>query len=89
MVGLRSVEHAALAHSQAMGHDMRDIDRTGIAKPLAQFLTRVTSAGGALHVSWDVDFLAPSMAPALGTNVPGGATIREAHLVMEMLPKAD
>ena len=69
-VGLRSVEHAALAHSQAMGHDMRDIDRTGIAKPLAQFLTRVTSAGGALHVSWDVDFLAPQWPPPSAPMCP-------------------
>ena len=38
-----------------------------------------------LHVSLDVDFLDPSVAPAVGTTVPGGATVREAHLVMEML----
>ena len=38
-----------------------------------------------LHVSLDVDFLDPSIAPAVGTTVPGGATFREAHLVMEML----
>ena len=40
---------------------------------------------GLLHVSFDVDFLDPSIAPAVGTTVPGGATFREAHLVMEML----
>ena len=80
MVGLRSVdpaEHAALVHSQIARHDMRDIDETGIAKPLAQFLTRVASAGETRHVSLDVsldvDFLDPSVAPAVGTNVPGGA----------------
>jgi arginase len=38
-----------------------------------------------LHVSLDVDFLDPSIAPAVGTTVPGGATFREAHLIMEML----
>ena len=38
-----------------------------------------------LHVSLDVDFLDPSVAPAVGTTVPGGATIREGHLVMEMI----
>ena len=40
---------------------------------------------GALHVSLDVDFLDPAIAPAVGTCVPGGATFREAHLIMEML----
>ena len=38
-----------------------------------------------LHVSLDVDFLDPEIAPAVGTTVPGGATFREAHLIMEML----
>jgi arginase len=38
-----------------------------------------------LHVSLDVDFLDPAAAPAVGTTVPGGATVREGHLVMEML----
>jgi arginase len=32
-----------------------------------------------------VDDLDPSVAPGVGTTVPGGATYREAHLVMEML----
>jgi arginase len=32
-----------------------------------------------------VDFLDPAIAPAVGTTVPGGATYREAHLIMEML----
>jgi arginase len=64
---------------------MREIDEHGIARPLSEFLTRVSAAGGMLHVSLDVDFLDPSVAPAVGTTVPGGATVREAHLVMEML----
>ena len=41
-----------------------------------------------LHVSLDVDFLDPGVAPGVGTTVPGGATFREAHLVMEMLHDA-
>ena len=45
----------------------------------------VIARRGALHVSLDVDFLDPTIAPAVGTTVPGGATFREAHLVMEML----
>jgi len=45
----------------------------------------VVEADGLLHVSLDVDFLDPGIAPGVGTTVPGGATFREAHLVMEML----
>jgi arginase len=37
------------------------------------------------HVSFDVDFLDPSIAPGVGTTVPGGPNYREAQLVMEMI----
>ena len=87
-IGLRSVdaaEKAALAEAGAHLTDMRAIDEGGIAAPLRAFLARVAEAGGRLHVSLDVDFLDPSIAPAVGTTVPGGATFREGHLVMEML----
>lgn len=87
-LGLRSVdaaEKAALARHPFDLHDMRAIDERGIATPLRAFLDRVAEAGGALHVSLDVDFLDPGLAPAVGTTVPGGATLREAHLVMEIL----
>ena len=88
MLGLRSVdaqERAALEQTDVSYVDMRMIDEHGIAKPLATFLEQVAAANGLLHVSLDVDFLDPSIAPAVGTTVPGGATMREAHLVMEMI----
>ncbi|WP_170557769.1 arginase [Ruegeria atlantica] len=88
MIGLRSVdpaERARLEQDQAMLADMRSIDEHGIKTPLIAFLDRVRAANGILHVSLDVDFLDPSIAPAVGTTVPGGATEREAHLVMELL----
>ncbi len=88
ILGLRSVdrpEREVLQQSSIQYHDMRVIDEGGIARPLAAFLGHVAKEGGALHVSLDVDFLDPSFAPAVGTTVPGGATMREAHLVMEMI----
>lgn len=88
MIGLRSVdtpERLALEASGIHRHDMRDIDENGIVGPLNRFLERVSAANGLLHVSLDVDFLDPSVAPAVGTTVPGGATVREAHLICEML----
>ncbi|MCT8160498.1 arginase [Pseudoruegeria sp. SHC-113] len=88
LMGIRSVDRAENAALQGSGmtvHDMRDIDENGIARPLAAFLDRVRAANGMLHVSLDVDFLDPAVAPAVGTTVPGGATVREAHLVMEHL----
>ncbi|MEM5494334.1 arginase [Hoeflea sp. AS16] len=88
LFGIRSVdpdEHKALREHGIAPVDMRELDERGFIAPLSAFLDRVRSANGLLHVSLDVDFLDPSIAPAVGTTVPGGATFREAHLVMEML----
>ena len=88
MFGIRSVdpaEQAAMQERDIAVNDMRVIDEFGIAKPLREFLARCRQEAGMLHVSLDVDFLDPAIAPAVGTTVPGGATFREAHLVMELL----
>ncbi len=88
LLGLRSVdapERAALQNSKIICHDMRAIDEHGIGPLLAAFLAKVKGAHGLLHVSLDVDFIDPIFAPAVGTTVPGGATLREAHLAMEMI----
>lgn len=92
MMGIRSVdpvENARLAETPIDVHDMRAIDENGIVTPLRNFLQRVKAANGLLHVSLDVDFLDPTIAPAVGTTVPGGATFREAHLIMETLCDSD
>lgn len=88
MMGLRSVDDAervSLQKTNVQTYDMRRIDEDGVVKPIREFLERVVAANGRLHLSFDVDFLDPSIAPAVGTTVPGGATFREAHLIMEML----
>lgn len=88
LFGIRSVdpeEHAALLDHDIAPVDMRALDERGVVAPLREFLDRVAAADGLLHVSLDVDFLDPSIAPAVGTTVPGGTTFREAHLVMELL----
>ncbi|NIA70543.1 arginase [Pelagibius litoralis] len=92
MIGLRSVdavEKQMLKGSEMSAIDMRVIDEHGIAKPLSAFLDKVAAANGMLHVSLDVDFLDPTIAPAVGTTVPGGATFREAHHVMEILHESE
>lgn len=88
MMGVRSVDPAerlALRQAQIVVHDMRSIDENGIVSLLLPFLDRVELSGGLLHVSLDVDFLDPGIAPGVGTTVPGGASFREAHLIMELL----
>jgi arginase len=65
--------------------DMRRLDEFGASALMRRFIERVRERNGVLHVSLDVDFLDPLLAPGVGTTVPGGATFREAHLIMEML----
>lgn len=68
--------------------DMRQIDENGVSLLMRDFLKKIRQENGVLHVSLDVDFLDPGIAPGVGTTVPGGATYREAHLVMELLEDA-
>lgn len=86
--GIRSVdpqERELVAANGVNVFDMRSIDEMGVAAIMRRILETVRDANGLLHVSFDVDFLDPDVAPGVGTTVPGGATFREAHLVMEML----
>lgn len=68
--------------------DMRMIDEHGATLPIRRLIDRVAEAEGHLHLSLDIDAMDPSIAPAVGTTVPGGLTYREAHLVMETLHDA-
>ena len=71
MMGIRSVDPAEKEHlssSKIAVHDMRAIDEFGIVRPLRAFLERVKNENGALHLSLDVDFLDPQIAPAVEHN---------------------
>ncbi len=88
LFGIRSIDTTERVLLRERGIDvidMRQIDEFGVAKLMRRIIERVQKANGVLHVSFDVDFIDPSLAPGVGTTVPGGATYREAHLVMEML----
>lgn len=64
---------------------MRDIDRQGLETVVRQHVDALLSRCTHLHVSFDVDFVDPDIAPGVGTPVRGGPTYRDAHLVMELL----
>lgn len=65
--------------------DMRAIDEFGVGVLIRRVVERVRARNGVLHLSFDIDFLDPAIAPGVGTTVQGGATYREAHLIMELL----
>ena len=88
LFGIRSIdplEKALVRDRRIAVADMRAIDEFGVGVLIRRVIEKVAARGGVLHVSFDVDFLDPAVAPGVGTTVPGGATYREAHLVMELL----
>lgn len=88
LFGIRSIDSGERKLLRARGVDvidMRLLDEFGAAVLIRRVIERVQARNGLLHVSLDVDFLDPSLAPGVGTPVPGGATFREAHLLMELL----
>ncbi|MDR6936897.1 MULTISPECIES: arginase [unclassified Luteibacter] len=86
-IGIRSVDEGEKRFVHEVGldiYDMRYIDEIGIKAAMEEALAGVDEDTH-LHVSFDVDFLDPSIAPGVGTTVRGGPNYREAQLVMEMI----
>jgi arginase len=86
-VGIRSVDQGEkrLVHEQGIEvFDMRYVDEVGMRRTLEVALEGM-APNTHLHVSFDVDFLDPDIAPGVGTTVPGGPSYREAQLCMEMI----
>ena len=86
-IGIRSVDagEKRFVHQQGLEvFDMRYIDEMGMRHTMEQALAGMDDKTH-LHVSFDVDFLDPEIAPGVGTTVPGGPTYREAQLCMEMI----
>lgn len=88
LFGIRSIdklEKELVKQRKVSLIDMRQIDEFGVGVLIRRVIDRVKARNGVLHVSLDVDFLDPITAPGVGTMVQGGATYREAHLIMELL----
>jgi arginase len=86
-IGIRCVDEGEKRLVHDMGievFDMRYIDEMGMRQAMALAIEGI-DANTHLHVSLDVDFLDPDIAPGVGTTVRGGPTYREAQLCMEMI----
>jgi arginase len=86
-IGIRSVDPGEKRFVHEAGlevFDMRYIDEMGMRHTMELALATLDDKTH-LHVSFDVDFLDPDIAPGVGTTVPGGPTYREAQLCMEMI----
>ncbi|HET7792106.1 MAG TPA: arginase [Rhizobacter sp.] len=86
-IGIRSVDEGEKRFVHEMDlevFDMRYIDEMGMRHTMELALATL-DVNTHLHVSFDVDFLDPPIAPGVGTTVLGGPTYREAQLCMEMI----
>jgi arginase len=86
-IGIRSVDQGEKRFVHEIGlevFDMRYIDEMGMRQTMEVALAGL-DRNTHLHVSFDVDFLDPDIAPGVGTTVAGGPSYREAQLCMEMV----
>ncbi len=86
-IGLRSVdpgEKRLVRELDVEVFDMRYLDELGMRRTMLEALKGVDD-NTHVHVSLDLDFLDPDIAPGVGTPVRGGPTYREGQLCMEMV----
>lgn len=88
LIGIRSIDTLERGLIKELGlpvYTMTDIDRKGVNFLINKILKELKQNVDHIHVSFDLDSVDPSIAPGVGTPVPGGLSYRETHLVMETI----
>jgi arginase len=88
VIGARSIDPLEAERVRDRGlrvHTMADMRRRGIAAVTAAALAAAAQDGAHLHVSFDVDFLDPSVAPGTGLHEPGGPSLAEAETCLRQI----
>ncbi len=88
LIGVRSIdgpEKVNIKKLKPVVYTMADIDKLGIHRVISKVLKQFKEKVDHIHVSFDLDSVDPSVAPGVGTPVPGGLSYRETHLLMESI----
>lgn len=88
LIGIRSIDEAEKVNIKKLKvpiYTMNHIDKLGIHRIIAKVLKQFREKVDHIHISFDVDSVDPSVAPGVGTPIPGGLSYREAHLLMETI----
>lgn len=88
LIGVRSIdefEKKNIRHMNLAVYTMADVDKLGIHRIIARVLKQFQEKVDHIHVSFDLDSVDPTLAPGVGTPVPGGLSFRESHLLMESI----
>ena len=86
--GARDVDAKEVPLVKELGvrvYTMHELDRRGVATCMDEALERVLAHTAGVHLSFDLDGVDPAVAPGVGTPVPGGLSLRESHLICEMI----
>jgi arginase len=78
-------ERALIKELGVLIYTMSDVDKLGVYTVIKEVIDHLKTRVDHLHVSFDVDSIEPTIAPGVGTPVPGGLSFREAHFIMEYL----
>lgn len=90
-LGVRSIDRNERAIVKETGlriFTMREIDMRGMYDVMIEALEILNNGTVGFHLSFDMDGSDPSVAPGVGTPVPGGLNFRECHLFMEMVAES-
>jgi arginase len=90
LIGVRSLDEGEREAVQMQGiavYTISDVDRRGVEPVLREALERINGAPF-VHISVDLDFVDPDVAPGVGSPVRGGLSYREAHLMMELVAES-
>jgi len=88
IIGIRSIDEEEKKNIKKLKipvYTMTEIDKMGIHRIINKILGQFGKTVDHIHVSFDVDSVDPTVAPGVGTPVPGGLSYREAHLLMESI----
>lgn len=88
IIGIRSIDEKEKKNIKKLKipvYTMTEIDKMGIHRIINKILRQFGKTVDHIHVSFDVDSVDPTVAPGVGTPVPGGLSYREAHLLMESI----
>lgn len=91
LVGVRSLDDRERELVRSTGvrcFTMKDIDTLGIHTVMEQAIARAMDGTAGFHLSFDLDGTDPTVAPGVGTPVPGGVSYRESHTVMELVAES-
>jgi arginase len=92
-IGVRDLdrgERELLRASGALVVSMDRVDEMGLRAIARETVERLLANGvEAVHLSFDLDSLDPTILPGTGTRVPGGFTFREARRLLTLLRESD